>query len=49
MNAVRMGEEIVPTTGYDPRRDEEAARASHKKAPKKDQESYLSREQLVGP
>jgi len=47
MQAIKMGEDIVEDVGYDPRADEEAAKASFKKRPTQDTESYLSRNQLL--
>lgn len=45
MAAIRAGETVVETDGYDPRADEEAARLSHRRVAKV-QDSYMTKAQL---
>jgi len=46
MNAVRMGDDISISSGYDPAADEAALKAAHRKATK-NSTSFLSRDQLL--
>ncbi|KAG0148424.1 hypothetical protein CROQUDRAFT_41372 [Cronartium quercuum f. sp. fusiforme G11] len=46
MNAIRSGQTTTDSTGYDPRADEAALAAQHKRVAKNDGEVYIGRAQL---